>query len=109
MRSRPRCANATNEQPSAKGRIMPLPTLSIATAIAALAAVVGLVLLAGRAARATGFARLAVSKRLVLRDSLALDRTRVLRIVACDGRDLLLLVGGNADIVVGWLPAGERP
>jgi hypothetical protein len=86
---------------------MPVPTLSIVTAVAALAAVVGLVLLAGRAARATGFARLASSSRLVLRDSVALDRARSLRIVSCDGRDLLLLVGGSADVVVGWLPGAE--
>jgi len=86
---------------------MPISTLSLATAIAALACVVGLVLLAGRAARATGFARLASSSRLVLRDSLVLDRTRSLRIVSCDGRDLLVLVGGGADVVVGWLPGAE--
>lgn len=89
---------------------MPIPTLSLATAVAALAAVVGLVLLAGRAARATGFARLASSSRLVLRDTLVLDRARSLRIVSCDGREVLLLVGGSADMVVGWLPSGEtRP
>lgn len=86
---------------------MPIPTLSFLTAIAALAGVVVLVLLAGRAARATGLVRLASSSRLVLRDSLVLDRTRSLRIVSCDGRDLLLLVGGAADVVVGWLPGGE--
>jgi len=86
---------------------MPIPATTLLTAVAALAAVVGLVLLAGRAARATGFARLAASRRLVLRDSLAVDRSRSLRIVSCDGRDLLLLVGGGADIVVGWLPAAR--
>jgi uncharacterized membrane protein YedE/YeeE len=86
---------------------MPIPTLSLVTGLAALAGVVGLVLLAGRAARATGFVRLASSSRLVLRDSLVLDRTRSLRIVSCDGRDLLLLVGGGADVVVGWLPGAE--
>jgi flagellar protein FliO/FliZ len=86
---------------------MPIPTLSLATAVAALLGVVGLVLLAGRAARATGFARLTTSSRLVLRDSLALDRARSLRIVSCDGRDVLLLLGGGNDIVVGWLPGAE--
>lgn len=87
---------------------MPIPTLSIATALAALAGVVGLVLLIGRAARATGFARLASGNRLVMKDVLALDRTRSLRIVSCDGRDVLLLVGGSADVVVGWLSQAER-
>ncbi len=89
---------------------MPVSLTSILTAAAALIAVVGLVVLAGRAARMTGLARLrGGGQRLSLRDNLALDRTRSLRIVQCDGRDLLLLVGGQTDIVVGWLPAPELP
>jgi hypothetical protein len=87
---------------------MPIPPLSLATAAAALAGVLGLVLLAGRTARAAGLGRLASSSRLVLRDTLALDRTRSLRIVACDGRDLLLLIGGTSDVVIGWLPGTEN-
>jgi hypothetical protein len=74
------------------------------SAVAALAAVLGLVLLAGRAARATGLARFSSSQRLLLRESLVVDRARSLRIVSCDGRELLLLVGGGTDLVVGWLP-----
>jgi hypothetical protein len=89
---------------------MPLPTTTILTAVAALAAVLGLVLLAGRAARATGFARFAAGQRLAMRETLALDRSRSLRIVSCDGRELLLLVGGSTDLVIGWLPqAAEEP
>lgn len=83
---------------------MPIPATTLMTAVAALAAVLGLVLLAGRAARATGFARFTASQRLALRESLAVDRSRSLRIVSCDGRELLLLVGGGNDIVIGWLP-----
>lgn len=75
------------------------------TAAAALAAVVALVLLAGRAARAAGLARGAGgSKRLVVREVLALDGRRRLHRVACGGREVLLLTGGGADVVVGWLP-----
>jgi hypothetical protein len=89
---------------------MPISATTLMTAVAALAAVLGLVLLAGRAARATGFTRFASSQRLVLRESLAVDRTRSLRIVSCDGRELLLLVGGGADLVVAWLPgSAETP
>ena len=83
---------------------MPVPTTTLLSAVAALAAVLGLVLLAGRAARATGFLRLSTSQRLLLRETLVVDRNRSLRIVSCDGRELLLLVGGGTDLVVGWLP-----
>ena len=86
---------------------MPVPLTTILTALAALAAVVGLVLLAGRAARATGLARLRQGQRLALRESVAIDRARSLRIVSCDGRELLLLVGGGTDVVIGWLPAQD--
>ena len=86
---------------------MPLPLTSILTAVAALAAVVGLVLLAARAARAAGLAQLRKGQRLAVLESLPIDRTRSLRIVSCDGRELLLLVGGGSDVVLGWLPAPE--
>jgi len=86
---------------------MPLPFTSILTALAALAAIVGLVLLAGRAARATGLGTLRPNQRLAVRETIALDRARSLRIVSCDGRELLLLVGGSNDLVVGWLPGSE--
>lgn len=89
---------------------MPVSFTTILTSFAALAAVLGLVLLAGRAARATNFARLRPNQRLAIRESVALDRNRSLRIVSCDGRELLLLVGGGTDLVIGWLPAVEsRP
>lgn len=73
-------------------------------ALAALAGVLALVVLAGRAARLTGLARPGPGRRLSLQDTLALDRVRRLHVVRCDGRDVLLITGGAADIVVGWLP-----
>lgn len=89
---------------------MPISFTTILTAFAALAAVLGLVLLAGRAARATNFARLRPNQRLATRESVAIDRNRSLRIVSCDGRELLLLLGGGTDLVIGWLPAADgRP
>lgn len=87
---------------------MPIQANTLLTAAAALAAVLGLVLLAGRAARTTSFMRFAASQRLVLRESLMVDRTRSLRIVSCDGRELLLLVGGSNDVVIGWLPGAAE-
>lgn len=75
-------------------------------AAAALAGVVALLLLLGRAARAFGLGGAAPRggpRRLVLQDSLAIDPKRRLVLVRCDGRDVLLLTGGGADQVVGWL------
>jgi flagellar protein FliO/FliZ len=75
------------------------------SAAAALAAVLGLVLLAGRVLRAAGLAPAAkAGGRLAVTEALALDARRRLVLVRCDGRDLLLLTGGVQDQVVGWLP-----
>lgn len=82
---------------------------SLLSAIVALAAVVGLVVLAGRVARSTGLNRSRTGQRLALRESMAIDRTRSLRIVSCDGRELLLLLGGDSDVMLGWLPSPENP
>ncbi len=80
-----------------------LPGLSsILTAAAALAAVLGLILLAARFVRGRGVTR-AGSGRLEARDVLALDAGRRLHLVRCDGREVLLLTGGAQDVVVGWL------
>ena len=81
---------------------MPIPITTLLSALAALGAVLGLVLLAGRAARLT---RAPAGRRLAMLETLAVDRTRRLSIVRCDGRELLLVTGGGADLVVGWLPA----
>lgn len=87
-------------------------TFSLNTAItagAALCAVIGLVLLAARVTRWLGFGRPARSRlrlqaRLAPQASLPLDRTRTIHIIRCDGRDLALLTGGSADLLLGWLP-----
>lgn len=77
---------------------------TLLTAVAALAAVLFLVWLAGRTARAGGLAA-KPGQRLQLRAALQIDGKRRLHLVALDGRELLLLTGGGAeDRVLGWLP-----
>lgn len=71
---------------------------------AALAAVLGAIVLAGRGARMLRLAQPAAGRRLVMGEALALDRTRRLQLVSCDGRELLLLIGSSSEQVVGWLP-----
>ena len=77
---------------------------TVALAGAALAAVLGIIVLAGRGARMLRLARPAAGRRLVLGEALALDRTRRLQLVSCDGRELLLLIGSSSEQVVSWLP-----
>lgn len=87
---------------------MPLPFSNVLIGLAALAAVLVLVLLSGRAATTLLARRPQASRRLALKETLALDPRRRLLLVACDGREALLLTGGPADLVVGWLaPGGE--
>ena len=85
---------------------MTIDPMQWVTAGFALAAVVALVLLAGRLARRTGLAPGAGQGRLRIEQSLPLDARRRLVLVRCDGRGLLLLTGGAQDQVVGWLPEG---
>lgn len=83
---------------------------TVAMAGAALAAVLGIIVLAGRGARMLRLAQPAAGRRLVLGEALALDRTRRLQLVSCDGRDILLLIGGTSEQVVGWpIPTAAAP
>ncbi len=86
---------------------MPPFLQAILTAGAALGAVLGIIVLAGRGARMLRLARPIAARRLVLVEALSLDRTRQLRLITCDGRDLLLLTGGGTDQVVAWLPSTQ--
>lgn len=84
-----------------------LPGFStILTAAAALAAVLGFILVAARFARTRVLPRRAGGS-LTSREVLALDSGRRLHLVRCEGRDVLLLTGGPQDVVVGWLPNRE--
>ena len=72
----------------------------------ALAAVLGLIVLAARALRGSGLllrAGAGNNGRLGLIQVLALDPRRRLHLVRCDGRQVLLLTGGAQDLVVGWI------
>jgi flagellar protein FliO/FliZ len=82
--------------------------------LAALAAVIGLVLLARRALALLppGFAPRSVPVRggaLALEQVLALDTRRRLVLVRCGERRLLLLTGGTRDLALGWLDALGAP
>lgn len=78
---------------------------SLLPALAALAAVLGCILLSGRLAQMTRLGRLPQGKsgRLALVDTLSLDPRRKLVLVRCDGRCVLVLTG-QQDQVLGWLP-----
>ena len=52
--------------------------------------------------------RAGTARRLAARESLPLDGRRRLHLVACDGREVLLLTGGTTDVVVGWLSGEVR-
>ncbi|MGI4944872.1 MAG: hypothetical protein ACRYHQ_30665, partial [Janthinobacterium lividum] len=93
--------------PRQKGRSMPLQ--ASLTALAALCAVVVLILLVGRVAPRLGLPRrVGASRRLFVRETMALDSRRRLHLVACDGREVLLMTGGPGDLVVGWLGGEGR-
>lgn len=89
---------------------MVITPFSILSAVAALAAVLALIWLAGRAARFGGLAkRPSVGRSLAVQDVIALDTRRRLHLVKCDDRRVLLLTGGGQDVVVGWLDRAEPP
>lgn len=84
-----------------------LPSLNtILTAVAALAAVIGFILVAARFARTRVLPR-PEGTSMAVSEVIALDTGRRLHLVRCAGRDVLLLTGGPQDLVVGWLPSGE--
>ena len=89
-----------------------MTTMQLLLAVPALAAVLGLVLLAGRAAQRFGLAPgAAIGGRLASVQVLALDSRRRVHLLKCDGRHLLILTGGGSDQMLGWLdsasPAGN--
>lgn len=80
------------------------------TSAAALAGIVGLILVLGRVLRHTSFVGRAPSGRLlVVKDTVALDARRRLHLVQHGERSVLLLTGGETDLVVGWLDEPKSP
>jgi flagellar protein FliO/FliZ len=83
---------------------------TLIAAIGSLVLVLGLVLMAQRAARWGGLVPRG-GGRLALVEAVALDPRRRLSLVRCDGRHVLVLTGGAQDVVVGWVeppPEAER-
>jgi flagellar protein FliO/FliZ len=83
---------------------------TLLTAAAALAGIVGMILLIGRALRHTNFGRPQSSARLlIVKDTISLDARRRLHLIQHGERAVLLLTGGETDIVVGWLDEPKSP
>jgi len=82
---------------------------SLLTGLAALVAVVGLIVLVGRIATTMQARRPKRGRRLGLGEVLPVDTKRRLVLVQCDGREALLLTGGPADLLLGWLPGEAAP
>lgn len=78
------------------------------TAILALAAIIGLLLLLARLARVSGIAPAAGARRIALLEALPIDARRRAVLLRCDGREVLLVIGGEADVVIGWLPDAAK-
>jgi flagellar biogenesis protein FliO len=84
--------------------------IALLTSAAALAGIVGVILLLGRALRHTSLGRSQGPARLlVVKDSIALDARRRLYLVQTGDRSVLLLTGGGSDLVVGWLDGPKPP
>jgi flagellar protein FliO/FliZ len=76
---------------------------NIAAAIAALAAVLGLILLTARLLRRFGLTPAAAPagpRRLAVVETLPLDARRRLTLLRCDGRHLVLVTGGPQDVLL---------
>lgn len=87
--------------------ILSLPTLLWAAA--ALAAVCAVLLIAPRLLRAAGLDPARPGRRLAMVEAVAIDPRRRLVLARCDKGEVLLLVGGTTDCVVGWLPGPGAP
>lgn len=79
----------------------------------ALFAVIGMIGLAALAAKKFGLQNGALAlgrtRRLAIVETLAIDQRRRLAIIACDGREhLILLDNGNATLIETGLPAREQ-
>jgi flagellar protein FliO/FliZ len=77
---------------------------SVFFTLSVLAAVIGLVVLAGRLATHFSFrSHPAAGRLLILRESVALDTKRRVHLLQCGDRQVVLLTGGSQDLLVGWV------
>lgn len=78
------------------------------TLLTGMGSLIGILAVIGLAARLwqTGFMhrRTTNNRTLILRETVALDPRRRLHLVQCGERQVILLVGGGQDVVVGWMP-----
>ena len=89
---------------------MPDSLTTLLTAAAALAGIVGMILLIGRALRHTSLGKPRSSARLlIVKDTIALDARRRLYLIQHGDRAVLLLTGGANDVVVGWVDRIQPP
>lgn len=83
-----------------------METQTLLLAGAVLAGLCALLLLTPRLIRSLGYDPSArPGRRLAVVEATAIDPRRRLVLARCDGREVLLLIGGATDIVIGWLPA----
>ena len=73
------------------------------SAAAALLAVLALILLAARLARARGWGTIPAGRLLAIEETLPLDGRQRLLLVRCGTRRALILTGGATDLLLGWL------
>ena len=84
-----------------------MQSVSVGFAVLALAAVLALIVGLGRLGR---YVRLPFApvgarqaRRLSINAAISIDTRRRLVIAACDGREAVLLLGPNSDLLIGWL------
>ena len=72
--------------------------------MAALAVVLALVVVAGKALRRLPGTGRTITGRLSINSALRLDAKRRLLLVGCEGREILVLTGGGTDQIILWEP-----
>ena len=77
---------------------------TVAVGMIALIGVLALIGLLGKLLQATGWrATPRTGRTLVVRETIALDPRRRLHLIECANRQVIVLTGGNQDLVVGWV------
>jgi len=77
---------------------------TVTVAMIALIGVLVLIGLLGRLLQATGWrATPRTGRSLIVRETIALDPRRRLHLIECADRQVIILTGGNHDLVVGWV------
>jgi flagellar protein FliO/FliZ len=84
-----------------------VPMASFAWPAVALLGVLALILIIQRVVRLSGVYRQTTGRRLAVVEAMAIDPRRRLHLIRCDEHTVLLLTGGNQDLVVGWLREGR--